>query len=80
MFYAFDYIFMPSHFEGLGLISVEAFWLKFLLRSFAPGLDETPLKIAIKISFKNNEELYSILKIHTANTIAIYKKKRIHIF
>ncbi len=64
MFYAFDYIFMPSHFEGLGLISVEASLAKVpVIASFAPGLDETlPENWPLRFHLKNNEELYSIFE------------------
>lgn len=69
MFYAFDYIFMPSHFEGLGLISVEASLAKVpVIASFAPGLDETlPENWPLRFHLNNNEELYSIFdKIHNS--------------
>ncbi len=62
MFYAFDYLFMPSHFEGLGLISVEASLAKVpVIASFAPGLDETlPENWPLKFHLNNDDELYAI--------------------
>lgn len=64
MFYAFDYIFMPSHFEGLALISIEASLSKVpVIASFAPGLDETlPEDWPLKFHLDHKDKLYSIFK------------------
>ncbi|MEA5126985.1 MAG: glycosyltransferase family 4 protein [Proteiniphilum sp.] len=62
MFHAFDYLLMPSHFEGLGLISVEASFSGVpVIASFAPGLDETlPETWPLKFYLNNHDELYVI--------------------
>lgn len=62
MFYAFDYLLMPSHFEGLGLISIEASFSGIpVIASFAPGLDETlPENWPLKFYRYKQEELYTI--------------------
>ncbi len=62
MFYVFDYLWMPSHFEGLTLISIEASFSGVpVIASFAPGLDETlPENWPLKFHLNNEEELYNI--------------------
>lgn len=62
MFYAFDFLFMPSHFEGLTLISIEASFAGVpVIASFAPGLDETlPENWPLKFHLERKEELYLI--------------------
>lgn len=64
MFYAFDYLLMPSHFEGLGLISIEASFSGVpVIASFAPGLDETlPDNWPLKFHLDKREELYAIFE------------------
>lgn len=62
LFHAFDYIFMPSHFEGLTLISIESSFAGVpVIASFAPGLDETlPENWPLKFHLDRVEELYEI--------------------
>lgn len=62
MLYAFDFLFMPSHFEGLGLTSIEASLAHTpVIASFAPGLDETlPDNWPLRFHLNNDDELYSI--------------------
>lgn len=62
MFHAFDYLLIPSHFEGLGLISVEASFSGVpVISSFAPGLDETlPENWPLKFHLDKRKELYAI--------------------
>lgn len=62
MFYAFDYLFMPSHFEGLTLISIEASFSGVpVIASYAPGLDETlPENWPLKFHLDCKEELYTV--------------------
>ncbi|WP_298653440.1 glycosyltransferase family 4 protein [uncultured Proteiniphilum sp.] len=64
MFHAFDYLLMPSHFEGLGLISVEASLAGVpVIASHAPGLDETlPENWPLKFRLDKKEELYAIFE------------------
>lgn len=64
MFHAFDYLFMPSHFEGLTLISIEASFAGVpVIASFAPGLDETlPENWPLKFHLDKREELYGIFE------------------
>ena len=64
MFYAFDFLFMPSHFEGLTLISIEASFAGVpVIASFAPGLDETlPENWPLKFHLERQEELYAIFE------------------
>lgn len=64
MFHAFDYLLMPSHFEGLGLISIEASFSGVpVIASYAPGLDETlPEHWPLKFHLDKREELYTILE------------------
>lgn len=64
MFHAFNYLFMPSHFEGLGLISIESSFSGVpVIASHAPGLDETlPENWPLKFHLGNREELYGIFK------------------
>lgn len=61
-FHAFDYIFMPSHFEGLALISIESSLSGVpVIASIAPGLDETlPIDWPLRFNLKNPEELYTL--------------------
>lgn len=62
MFYAFDYLWMPSHFEGLTLISIESSFSGVpVIASFAPGLDETlPENWPLKFHLDKEQELYTI--------------------
>ena len=64
MLYAFDYLFMPSHFEGLGLISIEASLSGVpVIASFVPGLDETlPAHWPLQFHLNNENELYAIFE------------------
>lgn len=77
-FYAFDYLFMPSHFEGLTLISIEASFSGVpVIASFAPGLDETlPENWPLKFHLDRKEELYAIfgnIKDHMYNMKTLRK-------
>ena len=60
--YAFDFMFMPSHFEGLPLVSIESSFAKVLvIASFAPGLDETiPNNWPLRFKLENEDELLKI--------------------
>lgn len=62
LFHVFDYLFMPSHFEGLALISIEASFSGVpVIASIAPGLDETlPGNWPLKFPLNDNEELQAI--------------------
>ena len=53
---------MPSHFEGLTLISIESSFAGVpVIASFAPGLDETlPENWPLKFHLDRVEELYEI--------------------
>ncbi len=64
LLHAFDYLFMPSHFEGLGLISIESSLSGVpVIASHAPGLDETlPENWPLKFHLDNKEELYDIFE------------------
>ena len=64
LFHAFDYLFMPSHFEGLTLISIESSFAGVpVIASHAPGLDETlPENWPLKFHLGNDEELYNIFE------------------
>lgn len=61
-FYEFDYLFMPSHFEGLTLTSIEASFAGLpVISSFAPGLDETlPENWPLKFHLDKENELYEL--------------------
>ena len=55
--HGFDFVFMPSHFEGLPLISIESSLSRVpVIASFAPGLDET-LPDDWPLRFHLNDEL-----------------------
>lgn len=60
--YAFDYLLIPSRFEGLGLISIEASLSGVLVvASFAPGLDETlPDAWPLRFNLDKTDELCAI--------------------
>ena len=62
--YAFNFIFMPSHFEGLPLVSIESSFAKVpVIASFAPGLDETlPNDWPLRFKLENESELLRIFK------------------
>lgn len=62
--YAFDFIFMPSHFEGLPLVSIESSFAKVpVIASFAPGLDETlPNNWPLRFKLDDEDELLNIFK------------------
>lgn len=64
MFHAFDFLFMPSHFEGLTLISIEASFAGVpVIASFAPGLDETlPENWPLKFHLDRKDELLAIFR------------------
>ena len=62
--YAFDYLIMPSRFEGLGLVSIEASFSKVpVIAAFAPGLSETlALDWALQFKLEDEEALLSIFE------------------
>jgi len=62
--YAFDYLIMPSRFEGLVLISIEASFAKVpVIAAFAPGLSETlALDWALQFKLEDEEALLSIFE------------------
>ena len=62
--YAFDFIFMPSHFEGLPLVSIESSFAKVpVIASFAPGLDETlPNDWPLRFKLENEDKLLKIFE------------------
>ena len=57
--YVFDFLIMPSRFEGLALISIEASFSKVpLIAAFAPGLSETlPKDWPLQFHLENENEL-----------------------
>jgi glycosyltransferase involved in cell wall biosynthesis len=62
--YVFDFIIMPSRFEGLVLMSIEASFARVpVIAAFAPGLDETlPLKWPLQFNLENSEELLMLFE------------------
>ncbi|NGY37405.1 glycosyltransferase family 4 protein [Flavobacterium sp. XN-5] len=62
--YVFDFIIMPSRFEGLVLMSIEASFARVpVIAAFAPGLDETlPVNWQLQFHLENKEELFILLK------------------
>lgn len=62
--YAFDFLIMPSHFEGLPLVSIEASFAKVpVIASFAPGLDETlPVDWPLRFKIEDEDELLKIFE------------------
>lgn len=62
--YAFDFVFMPSHFEGLPLVSIESSFAKVpVVASFAPGLDETlPDDWPLRFKLENENELMEVFE------------------
>jgi len=64
LFHAFDYLFMPSHFEGLVLTSIESSFAGVpVIASHAPGLDDTlPENWPLKFHLGNDEELYTVFE------------------
>jgi len=60
--YAFDFLIMPSRFEGLALISIEASYSKVpLIAAFAPGLSETlPKDWPLQFHLENENELLMV--------------------
>jgi len=62
--YAFDFLIMPSRFEGLVLISIEASFSKVpVIAAFAPGLSETlPTEWPLKFQLENEDELLLIIE------------------
>lgn len=77
MFYAFNYLWMPSHFEGLGLISIESSLSGVpVIAAHAPGLDETlPEKWPLKFDLRKKEELLNIFENITNNTYELKSLK-----
>ncbi|MBF6598619.1 MAG: glycosyltransferase family 4 protein [Fermentimonas sp.] len=71
MFHEFDYLFFPSHFEGLALTSIEASFSGVpVIASFAPGLEETlPEKWPLKFHLNNDKELYDIFDKINSNSL-----------
>ncbi len=62
--YAFDYLIMPSRFEGLVLTSVEASLSKVpVIAAFAPGLSETlPASWPLKFHLESEDELLLVFE------------------
>lgn len=62
--YAFDFIFMPSHFEGLPLVSIESSFAKVpVIASFAPGLNETlPNNWPLRFKLEDEDDLLNIFQ------------------
>ena len=62
--YDFDYLFMPSHFEGLALMSIEASFAKIpVIATFASGLKETlPHDWPLMFHKENREELMAVFE------------------
>ena len=60
--YAFDYMIMPSRFEGLVLSSIEASLSRVpVIAAFAPGLSETlPESWPLKFHLESEDELLVI--------------------
>lgn len=77
--YDFDFVFMPSKFEGLGLVSVEASLSKVpVIASFAPGLDETlPDNWPLRFNLNDEEKLYDIFNKISIGYFDIGKLKEI---
>lgn len=61
--YAFDFIIMPSRFEGLVLISLEASFSKVpVIAAFAPGLNETlPPDWPLQFNLESVEQLLLVI-------------------
>ena len=61
--YAFDFIIMPSRYEGLVLTSIEASLSKVpVIAAYAKGLDETlPSDWVLKFHLDNEEEIFILL-------------------
>ena len=61
--YAFDFLIMPSRFEGLVLTSIEAsLWKIPIIAAIAPGLNETlPPDWPLQFHLENKDELFSVL-------------------
>lgn len=79
MFYAFNYLWMPSHFEGLALISIESSFSGVpVIASYAPGLDETlPENWPLKFHLNKMEELYDIFEKINNNQYDVESLKKI---
>lgn len=62
--YDFDFLIMPSHFEGLPLVSIESSFARVpVIASYAPGLDETlPNDWPLRFKLENEEELLKIFE------------------
>lgn len=62
--YAFDFVFMPSHFEGLPLVSIESSFANVpVIASFAPGLDETlPSDWPLRFELMDEDKLLKIFE------------------
>jgi glycosyltransferase involved in cell wall biosynthesis len=62
--YAFDFIIIPSRFEGLGLISIEASFSKVpVIVAFANGLSETiPTHWPLQFNLEKEDELLAIFE------------------
>src|SRR5690554_397834 len=64
MFHAFNFLLMPSHFEGLGLISIESSLSGVpIIADHTSRIDETHTeKLTLKYDFRNKEELLKIFE------------------
>jgi glycosyltransferase involved in cell wall biosynthesis len=73
----FDFILMPSRFEGLPLVSIEASFSKVpVIASKAPGLEETlPKKWALWFDLNNEKELLSVFEKIAHNKLDLKRLK-----
>ena len=62
--FAFDFLIMPSRFEGLSLMSIEASFAKVpVIAALTPGLNETlPPHWALQFNLDDSDELLGIFK------------------
>ncbi|MBV5282635.1 MAG: glycosyltransferase [Paludibacter sp.] len=77
--YAFDFLIMPSRFEGLVLISIEASFARVpVIAAFAPGLSETlPVDWPLNFQLDSEESLlhiFSKIKNHEFDLDALKNK------
>lgn len=73
----FDFILMPSRFEGLPLVSIEASFSKVpVIASKAPGLEETlPENWALWFDLNNEKELLSVFEKIAHNELDLKRLK-----
>jgi len=78
--YAFDFMIMPSRFEGLVLISIESLLSKVpVIAAFAKGLSETlPPDWPLQFQLENEQELMSIFDNIKNNKYDLIQRKIKH--